>query len=123
MDDDPAPALAIGDASVTEGNAGTVGVDFTVTLTGSTAQTVTVNYATADGTATAGGGFGGNDYQAAGGTLTFTSGQTTKTVTVSVKGDKKLEANEWFAVNLSGASGNALVSDSQGIGWILNDDH
>ena len=62
------------------------------------------------------------DYVAASGTLTFAPGETTKTITVSVKGDKKYEPDEYFFVNLSGASSNALISDSQGIGWILNDD-
>src|SRR5204862_3444747 len=61
-----APTLTIGNASVTEGNSGTTAATFTVTLAPTSTQTVTVAYATANGTATAGG-----DYAAEGGTLTF----------------------------------------------------
>jgi hypothetical protein len=76
------PVLAIDDVTVTEGNSGTSNATFTVRLTDQSAQTVTVNYATADGTATA-----GADYQPASGTLTFAPGETSKTVTVLVNGD------------------------------------
>jgi hypothetical protein len=77
---------------------------------------VTVNYATANGTATA-----GSDYNATSGTLTFAPGVTTQTITVQVRGDTTPEANETFAVNLSGAS-NATIADSQGVGTIINND-
>jgi hypothetical protein len=63
----------------------------------------------------------GEDYTAAPGTLTFAPGQTTRTITIGVKGDKKKEANETFFVNLFGASG-ALILDGQGLGTILDDD-
>ena len=76
---------------------------------------VTVNFATADGTAAA-----GEDYVAASGTLTFAPGETTKTITVVVKGDKQKEADETFSVNLFGAFG-ALILDGQGLGSILDD--
>ncbi len=79
--------------------------------------TVTVKYATANGTATA-----GSDYAAVPSTLlTFAPGQTSKTVTVNVAGDTIKETNETFTVNLSGASG-ATIFDGQGVGTILNDD-
>jgi hypothetical protein len=77
---------------------------------------VTVNYATADGTAVQ-----PSDYTTASGTLTFAPGETSKTVTVNVNGDTSNEADETFFVNLSGAS-NATVSDAQGLGTIRNDD-
>ena len=77
-----------------------------------------VDYATADGTATT----ADHDYVAKSGTLTFAPGETTKTITITVYGDKKEEPNETFFVNLSGTSSNALFSDMQGIGTILNDD-
>jgi hypothetical protein len=114
--DDAAPTLSINDVTVAEGNSGTTVFTFTVTKSGSTTQTVTVNYATANGTATA-----GSDYTAASGTLTFLSGDTTKTITVNVSGDTTVEGNETFLVNLSNAT-VATISDSQGVGTITNDD-
>src|SRR5207249_1544242 len=81
-------------------------------------QTVTVQYATADDTATT----ADADYVAAAGTVTFLPGQTSQTVTVNVVGDTKFEPDETFFVNLSGAS-NATIADGQGVGTIDNDDH
>jgi subtilisin family serine protease len=112
----PQPSLAIGDASVIEGNAGTVTATFTVTLSASSTQTVTVAYTTANGTATA-----GSDYTAGSGTLTFAPGETSKFVTVTVNGDTSVEPNETFSVNLSNPT-NATTGDSQGVGTIRNDD-
>jgi hypothetical protein len=77
---------------------------------------VTVNYATANGTATA-----GSDYVAQTGTLTFTPGQTSRTTNVTVNGDTTVEPNETFVVNLSGPSG-ATIADGQGQVTITNDD-
>ena len=71
-DDDPLPALAIADVTVTEGDSGTVAATFAVNLSAQSGRAVTVNYATADGTAIAPG-----DYVAASGTLNFAAGQTT----------------------------------------------
>ncbi|TXH70606.1 MAG: autotransporter domain-containing protein [Lysobacteraceae bacterium] len=114
--DDPLPSLSINDVSVVEGNAGTVNAVFTVSLSAASGQTVTVNYATVDGTATQ-----PADYTSTSGTLTFTPGQTTRTITVPVIGETVPEANETFFVNLSGAA-NATISDNQGVGTISNDD-
>jgi ribosomal protein L35AE/L33A/urease beta subunit len=116
LDNDPLPSLTISDASVNEGNSGTVAATFTVTLSAASGQAVTVNYATANGTATA-----GSDYTAASGTLTFAPGETSKIVTVLVTGDTAVESNESFVVNLSGATA-ATLADAQGAGTILNDD-
>ena len=81
-DDDPLAVAALGaDTTVTEGNAGSTAVVFTVTLTGERGRTVVVTYSTADGTAQAPG-----DYTAASGALTFAPNETTKTVTVNVSG-------------------------------------
>jgi len=114
--DDPLPSLSINDVTVVEGNAGTTNAVFTVTLSAASGQTVTVNYATADGTATQ-----PADYTNTSGTLTFTPGQTTRTITVPVIGETIPEANETFFVNLS-SSTNATISDNQGVGTITNDD-
>ena len=114
--DDPLPSLSINDVTVTEGNSGTVNAVFTVTLSAASGQTVSVNYATADGTATQ-----PADYTSNSGALSFTPGQTTRTITVLVNGETVPEANETFFVNLSGAT-NATITDNQGIGTITNDD-
>ena len=78
---------------------------------------MSVNFATRDGTAKA-----GEDYAARSGTLTFAPGETVKTITVSVKGDKKREADESLFVDLFGASSNALIGAARGVGTIFNDD-
>ncbi|WP_181883661.1 putative Ig domain-containing protein [Sphingorhabdus pulchriflava] len=114
--DDPLPSLSINDVSVTEGNAGTVNAVFTVNLSAASGQTVAVNYATANGTATQ-----PADYTNTSGTLTFTPGQTSRTITVPVIGETVPEANETYFVNLSGAT-NAIIADNQGLGTINNDD-
>src|SRR5262249_1730715 len=90
---------------------------FTVTLSTANSRTVTVNYATAAGTATA-----GSDYSSASGTVTFNPGETSKTVLVTVWGDTVAESNETFYVNLSGGT-NATIADSQGLGPIADDDN
>jgi len=110
------PALSIDDVTVTEGNGGTVNATFNVTLSAAATGTVTVAFATADGTATA-----GTDYVVNTGSLTFSAGQMVKTVTVAVNGDTTPEANETFFVNLSAPSG-ATIADGQGQGTISDDD-
>ncbi len=107
--------LTITDVTLTEGNAGTTSAVFTVKLSAASANVVTVKYATANGTA-----LSTSDYTArALTTLTFTPGQTTKTVAVTVKGDTLKEPDETFFVNLSGAV-NATILDAQGKCTILN---
>ncbi len=115
-DNDAAPSISINDVSVAEGDTGTTNANFTVTLSAASGQTVTVNYVTADGTATA-----GSDYTAASGTVTFTPGQTQQTISVTVNGDTTFEPNETFFVNLNTPT-NATISDTQGQGTITNDD-
>jgi hypothetical protein len=116
-DDDAPTYLTVGDAVVTEGNSGTTAATFTVTRSGSTAGTSSVTYATANGTAAAGG-----DYTAIGATrLSFAAGETSKTVAVAVVGDTVDEANETFLVKLSAPTG-ALISDDTGTGTIVDDD-
>ena len=110
------PTLSINDVNIAEGNTGTTLAVFTVTLSAASNQTVTVDYATADGTAAAPG-----DYTATSGTLTFAPGVTSRTVSVAVQGDTRNEANETFFVNLSAPS-NATIADGQGRGTILDND-
>ncbi len=116
IDDDDGPGILISDASVTEGNAGTQSASFTVSLTASSPQTVTVAYATSDGTASA-----GSDYTAVSGVLTFTVGATSQTRSVTVNGDNTDEPDERFYLNLSDAT-NATILDPAGQGTILDDD-
>jgi len=110
------PTLSINNVSQNEGNSGTTPFVFTVTLSAASASTVTVNYATADGTATA-----PSDYAATSGTLTFNPGVTTQTITVNVVGDVVVEPNETFSVTLSSPS-NATIATGTGTGTIFNDD-
>jgi len=110
------PTLSINDVSIAEGNADTSAASFNVQLSQSSSQPVTVKYATADGTATA-----GSDYTATSNTLSFAPGETKKTVSVSVKGDTVVEPNETFRVNLSTPT-NATIGKGQGVGTIVNDD-
>ncbi|SOU08869.1 hemagglutinin [Xanthomonas arboricola pv. fragariae] len=116
VNDDALPALSIDDVSVNEGNSGTTTATFTVSLSAASGQTVSVNYITADGTATA-----GSDYAARSGTLTFAPGVTAQGVAITVNGDTALEPNETFSVGLSGAS-NASIARATGTGTIVNDD-
>src|SRR4029079_1160246 len=88
-----APSLKISDVTVTEGNSGSKSATFTVSLSGQGSWPVTVQYATANGTATA-----GSDYTGTSGSLTFAPGQTSLTVTVPVLGDTLDEADETFFV-------------------------
>nr|WP_127170044.1 putative Ig domain-containing protein [Xanthomonas sp. BRIP62415] len=116
VNDDAVPSLSIDDISVNEGNSGTTTATFTVSLSAASGQTVSVNYATANGTATA-----GSDYVARSGTLTFPPGTTAQGVAITVNGDTAVEASETFSVGLSGAS-NASIARATGTGTILNDD-
>ncbi|NJB79051.1 uncharacterized protein YhjY with autotransporter beta-barrel domain [Xanthomonas sp. 3376] len=116
VNDDALPALSIDDVSVNEGNSGTTTATFTVSLSAASGQTVSVNYITADGTATA-----GSDYAARSGTLTFAPGVTAQGVAITVNGDTAVEPNETFSVGLSGAS-NASIARATGTGTIVNDD-
>jgi hypothetical protein len=110
------PTVSVSDATVTEGNTGTVNATFTLTFAYASNVDVTVHYATADITAAA-----GSDYTAAAGTVTIPAGQTGATITVAVRGDRLGEADETFAVNLSAATG-ATIADGQGIGTIVDNE-
>jgi len=109
-------ALSIADVSVAEGNTTPKTATFTVTLSVPSSQVVTVQYATTNGTATA-----GSDYVAKMGTLTFPLNTTTATIPVTVNGDTTTETNETFTVTLSNPV-NATIADGQAVGTITNDD-
>ena len=104
------PTLSIDDVTVSEGN----NAIFTVSLSATSIQTITVDYATADNTATA-----GSDYLATSDSLTFDPGQTSQTITVEVLDDSEVEGEEGFFVDLFNPT-NANIADSQGIGAIAS---
>lgn len=110
------PDLSIGSARVVEGNYGTRGVRFTVSLSEPAARSVTFSYRTVDGTALA-----ATDYQARTGTATINAGNTSRTVTITVRGDKTVEASEKFKVVISNPQG-ANLGINAGTGRIDNDD-
>ena len=119
IQNDDVPALSINDVSHNEGNSGTTTYSFTVSLsTAAPAGGVTFDIATANDTATT----ADNDY--VGKTLTsqtIPAGSSTYNFDVTVNGDGAIEPNEQFLVNVTNVTG-ATVSDSQGVGTILNDD-
>ncbi len=111
----PGPTLTINDASSVEGHTGVATHMFTVFLSPASSSTVTVNYATAPDTADAA------DFVATSGTLTFSPGQTSRTIAVQVNGDVAIETDETYFVNLT-APVSATISDSRGKGTIVNDE-
>ena len=112
--DDP---LTIAGRAIPEGDPYTAQpLTFTVSLAVPQNNIASVRWATADGTATA-----GSDYEAAGGTLTFAPGETTKTLSVKIIGDFDKEPDEDFYVKLSDPV-NALLPSAPGRGVILNED-
>jgi hypothetical protein len=117
IDDDPPAKVSISDASVREGNSGSVYLVFTVTRSGNIDTPSAVNYWTSDGTATT----SDHDYRGATGTLNFAPGETSKTISILIYGDRKKEANETFFLNLSNSFATD-ITDGQGVGTILNDD-
>jgi ABC-type transport system substrate-binding protein len=115
--DNDVPGASVGDATPTaEGNAGTTETTFEVSLGKAAEQTVTVNYATADGSATA-----PSDYIAKSGTLTFPPGERTARVTVLVNGDTTDEPDEAFALELANPV-NGTIGDGRANAPIIDDD-
>jgi hypothetical protein len=109
----PLPSFAIGNAAATEGGV----LTFTVTKTGTTSSSYSVNYATTSGTATS-----GSDFTATSGTLTFAAAETTKTITVATTDDSIVESSETVLVNLSSPTGGATITTGQGSGTIVDND-
>ena len=115
-DDDPIPSLSVADGSNDESSAASSGLQYTVTLSAASSKSVTVDYVTADGTASAPG-----DYTPKSGTLTFVPGDTSETVTVTGVDNSAYEFDETVLLDLSGPS-NATVLDGQATGTLTNDD-
>ena len=109
--------LSINDINIAEGDhSNNANATFTVFLSTPSSQIITVDYSTISGTATA-----GDDYIAVDGTLTFTPGQTSQTISVPIWGDGLVENNETFQVILSNPE-NAIVTDVEGNGTLIDDD-
>lgn len=117
LDDDPLPELSVGSASASEGDASDAMLDFEVTLSPASGQSVSVDYATRDDTATV----ANNDYISVTGSLVFAPGETTKKVSVAIVADLTPEPSERFAFALSNAA-NGLMRSATGYGTILSDD-
>lgn len=111
-----APSIIIGDVRQSEGNSGNTAFNFTVRLSAPSLSDVTVDFATANGTATS------SDYVAKSGSLTINAGQTTGTIPVQVIGDRTKEPDESFYLNLSNPSGGYVLLDGQALATIWNDD-
>ena len=117
VDDDGRPALTIAGVTVTEGSFSQAVAQLTVTLSPASSKVVIVDFATVDGTATA-----GDDYTASSGTLSLQSGQTSDLVEVYVHGDQTDEGDsESFALQLANAD-NATVTGDEAVATILDDD-
>ncbi|MET0648928.1 MAG: HYR domain-containing protein [Pyrinomonadaceae bacterium] len=113
------PTININDATVAEPASGSTNMLFTVTLSNTYTQTVTVNYQTANGGANP--ATAGTDYTTSSGTVTFAAGETVKTVAVPVLADgTPAEGSETFLVNLSSPS-NSIIGDGQATGTITDE--
>lgn len=110
------PSISINNVSISEGDTGTVTMVFTASLSGSSASIVSVDYATSDGSATA-----GIDYQSTNGSLQFAVGTLEQTVSVIIEGDTDIEADETLVVTLS-APVNATIFQASATGIITTDD-
>jgi hypothetical protein len=113
---DDGPQIFVDNAvTVNEGNVGTTPQNFIVRLSEASTNTITVDWATLNGTA------GPADYTVASGRLSFAPGEIQKIITVEVKGDTLVEPNETYRVRLTRGT-FAVIADSVGIGYIRNDD-
>jgi hypothetical protein len=115
-DDDAVPTIALDDVVLGEGETGTTAATFPIGLSAPSGRTVTVQWATTDGTATQ-----PTDYTPGSGTVTFLPGDTSETISVTVNGDTALELDEAFTVALS-APTNATISDGAGTATIVADE-
>lgn len=117
-DNDVPPQLSVNDVSKTEGNSGITAFTFTVTKTGASGSYASFNFQTINGTATV----ADNDYALVNNQFSLAPNETTKQITVQVKGDTKIEPDETFSVYLTRPL-NATIDRFQGTGTIVNDDY
>ena len=117
VDNDAPVVVSIGDTSVVEGDSGTNLATFTISLSRAVSDSVGVSYATSDGTAT----FADGDFHQTSGTIFFSPGQTSRTITVQVDGDTIDEGDETFFVTLSNPQG-VVLGDSTGEATIVDND-
>lgn len=115
-DTPPVPEASIADATIVEGDSGSAMLQFTVTLSFAPTSSVSIDYATAAGSAT-----DGSDYAGAAGVLTFAAGETSLTISIPVIGDNVAELRETFTVTLSNPSG-ATLGDATATGTITDND-
>jgi parallel beta-helix repeat protein len=111
------PKISVEQSEATEGNSGKQSLEFTLTLDEAPSSSVTVNYETEDGTATS----SDNDYEASSGTVTFSAGETSQTISIAIIGDTKIEEDETFTLKLSDPT-NSTLDVSEITGTIKNDD-
>lgn len=116
IDDDAAPTISIGDVRITEGDSGSANVVFTVSLSKASTSSITVAYATANGTALA-----GSDYAAKSSKLSFPAGATSKTLSVKIYGDRIPEPEELFYTRLTSPT-NATISKGEATATIRASD-
>jgi sugar lactone lactonase YvrE len=117
QDDDPKPVIIVGGTVITEGDSGTKNLAVNVRLDHPSVQVITVDFATSNGTATA-----GNDYVAASGTVTLPAGTTSAPLNLTINGDTTVEPDETFTINLSNATNaNAIIFGNPTV-IITNDD-
>jgi hypothetical protein len=112
----PLPCFSVNNVTVTEGDTGSVNLDFVITLSQASSETVRVNYSLVNETATKGADFANLSAR-----LAFAPGETSKTISVPVFGDLLDEADETFLIQLASASG-ATILDGEGRGTILDND-
>ena len=110
------PSISIDDVTITEGDAGTKNAAITLRLSEPATSAVSLRFATANGTATA-----GSDFVAKAGSVTFPAGTTTRQLLIAIKGNRIYEPNETFTVNLSSPK-RATIADRSGTvtiaGWL-----
>jgi len=111
------PGLTVSNASVTEGNSGTINLIFNLSLSATAENIVSVDYTTTDGTATS----ADNDYIAINSNLSIPVGETTATISIEVNGDTTTENSESFTLTLSNPV-NATLDNTTAIGQIISDD-
>jgi hypothetical protein len=111
------PTISINNAEIIEGDSGTTNLRFTIQLSNPSAQSTSVDFKTADGTA-----IGSKDYIASSGTLIFAPQEIAKIIDISIIGDTVIENNEDFTITLSNPTSGATLNKTTATGLIKNDD-